>query len=324
MDLLGAGEDSSVCANFQDAYQGLSVDVARLFRLLGLLPEGSFEVGAAAALAGASEDAVREALGALDDRTLIVKDGERFRLDDALRDRARERVEAEESPEERDAALRRVLDWYLAAADDAARSGDRRAECHMRVRAGQALLDLGRDEDAEREVRTARDIARDARHKAGEAAANEALGLVLARRGRWREAVEALEAAVALAEEGGDARAVLLVRHALGRAVCGSGDHERAIGLLQPLPNEFLALDRPDPYNRGRVLTSLGEAYLRTGRPETAIDFFGQAMDIMRGQDAVSRQAELWNHLADAARDRDDRDAERAARAKAEALGGRG
>lgn len=312
-----------MCANFQDAYQGLSVDAARVFRLLGLLPEGTVEVGAVAALAGTSEDAAREALEALGDCEIVVKDGESFRLDGPLRDRARERVEAEESSEERDAALRRVLDWYLGAADDAARSGDRGAECRMRVGAGWAFLGLGRERDAEREFRAARDVARDVGHRQGEGLANEALGLVLMQRGRWREAIEVLEAAVELAEEGDDARAVLLVRHALGRAVCGAGDYERAIGVLQALPNEFLALDRPDPYNRGRVLTSLGEAYLRTGRPETAIDFFGQAMDIMRGEGVASRQAELWNHLADAARDRDDRDAERAARAKSEELGGR-
>jgi len=48
-------------------------------------------------------------------------DRDRFRLHDPLRVYAKERVEAEESAEEREESPRRLLEWYLACADSADR-----------------------------------------------------------------------------------------------------------------------------------------------------------------------------------------------------------
>ncbi len=150
---------------------------------------------------------------------------------------------------------------------------------------------------------------------AGAAAAEgvEAEGLALLERERWTEAADALEDGLRLAERDGDPRDVLLARHHLGRALIETGALDRALELLSPLPDGFAALPEPDRYNRGRALTSLGQAYLQLRRPVTAINFFGQSLEIMRAEEAVEQQGDAFVHIADAARLRGDSAAEGAA-----------
>ncbi|MEV0662519.1 tetratricopeptide repeat protein [Actinomadura luteofluorescens] len=159
------------------------------------------------------------------------------------------------------------------------------------------------------------------RHLAGAATGEvEAEGLALLERERWAEAAETLEEALRLAERGGDPHAVLVARHDLAQALIGGGDLDRAIGLLGPLPDEFAALPEPDDPCRARALESLGEAYLRARRPVAAVNFFGQALEILRGLDEVGGQAAMFVHIADAARLRGDDAAERAALERAREL----
>jgi hypothetical protein len=68
----------------------------------------------------------------------------------------------------------------------------------------------------------------------------------------------------------------------------------------------------PDRYHRAQALLGLGEAYLRHRRPDTAINFFGQALEMMRVERAPGEQAQAWLRFAAAARVRRDPDAERA------------
>ncbi|MFI0410919.1 hypothetical protein [Actinomadura sp. 3N508] len=141
----------------------------------------------------------------------------------------------------------------------------------------------------------------------------EAGGLALLERERWAEAAETLQDGLRRAEAAGDPYAILMARHNLARALTMTGDLDRAIDLLGPLPDEFAALPEPDHYNRARALASLGEAYLRARRPVAATNFFGQALEIMRRQGAVDQQAVMFVHIADAARQRGDQAAEAAA-----------
>jgi tetratricopeptide (TPR) repeat protein len=250
-----------VRAKFEESYRALPPDAARLLRLLGLQPGDDFGVAAAAALAGVPEAAARDLLGTLAGRGLVAgAAGGRYRLPGPVRDYARERAVREDGEEERDAALRRVLDHYLAGAGEA---------------------DL------------------------------EAEGLALLHRERWAEAAEALEEGLRIAERDGDRRTVLLARHNLGRALVETGDLDRAIGLLGALPDEFAALS--EDHDRARALTTLGEAYLRAGRPVAATNFFGQALEIVRAEEAPEREGDAFVHLADAARQRGDAAAEGAA-----------
>ncbi|GAA0571812.1 tetratricopeptide repeat protein [Actinomadura livida] len=141
----------------------------------------------------------------------------------------------------------------------------------------------------------------------------EGAGTALLEQERWTEAACVLEEKLHRAERDGDRHEILLVRHDLARALIRAGDTGRAIELLGPLPEEFAALSVPDQAARADALEDLGEAYLRAGRPVAATNFFGQALEIHRGESAVERQADIFVRLAAAARDRGDKAAENAA-----------
>ncbi|MFI5860513.1 tetratricopeptide repeat protein [Streptomyces sp. NPDC051546] len=96
---------------------------ARLLRMLGLLPGGSFDAYAAAALADVPVRAAREMLEDLVDAHLVQQPtAGRYRLHDLVHQHARGACAQEDSPAERERALGRFLDYFVhaAAAADAA------------------------------------------------------------------------------------------------------------------------------------------------------------------------------------------------------------
>ncbi|PRY59829.1 helix-turn-helix domain-containing protein [Glycomyces artemisiae] len=116
LDALAVDEDSvDLRAVFSWSYRALDPEAARLFRLLSLIPGPDFEPDAAAALHGGP--AAAKAFRSLVEGHLVEPDGRgRFRLHDLLRLYAAELLEAEAPQPERDAALDRLLDWYLQSA----------------------------------------------------------------------------------------------------------------------------------------------------------------------------------------------------------------
>ncbi|WP_344487255.1 AfsR/SARP family transcriptional regulator [Nonomuraea monospora] len=120
-DLLGQLSHGSqgVRASLAVGYQGLTGPAQRLFRLLGLLEVPDFAAWVAAALLDRpyteAEDVVEQLV---DVRLLDVTRDEptgrvRYRFHDLTRVYARERAEAEEPGDERDAALRRAMHGWL-------------------------------------------------------------------------------------------------------------------------------------------------------------------------------------------------------------------
>ncbi|MEU5870931.1 helix-turn-helix domain-containing protein [Glycomyces sp. NPDC047369] len=116
LDALAVDEDSvDLRAVFSWSYRALDPDAARLFRLLSLIPGPDFGPDAAAALHGGP--AAAKAFRALVEGHLVEPDGRgRFRLHDLIRLYAAELRDAETPGPERDAALDRLLDWYLQSA----------------------------------------------------------------------------------------------------------------------------------------------------------------------------------------------------------------
>ncbi|MQA88539.1 MAG: tetratricopeptide repeat protein [Streptosporangiales bacterium] len=113
---------AAVRVAFDHSYDHLSSPARQLFRLLGLVPGPEVSVRAAAALAGSTPERASQLLGRLAGAHLVeVRGPDRYGVHDLLRLYARERAEREEGPSEREAALGRLLDWYLYAADSAAR-----------------------------------------------------------------------------------------------------------------------------------------------------------------------------------------------------------
>jgi tetratricopeptide (TPR) repeat protein len=104
-------------AVFDGAYRALSSDLQKLYRRLGIHPGASVGVGVGAAVLGDSAvraAALLERLGAAH----LVEDAVdgRYRLHDLLRIHARRVARLDESADERDAVLRRVVDFYVHAA----------------------------------------------------------------------------------------------------------------------------------------------------------------------------------------------------------------
>ncbi|MFI5549051.1 BTAD domain-containing putative transcriptional regulator [Streptomyces sp. NPDC051738] len=118
------GANSPLRTAFSVSYGVLAPGARRLFRLLGLFPGADFTAEAAAALLDAPLPRARRLLGALSTAHLIEPAmAGRYRFHDLLREYAQERALAEETASDRDAALERLLIWYLDATRAAAGTG---------------------------------------------------------------------------------------------------------------------------------------------------------------------------------------------------------
>ena len=127
LDEMRAG-DLAVRASFEVSFTSLppstdkrGIDPALAFRLLGLWQGPSISSAAAAALFGVPEYSAEDALEVLVDTHLLESVAtDRYRFHDLLRVYAAERAEADLLAAERDAALTRLLTWYMRTADAAA------------------------------------------------------------------------------------------------------------------------------------------------------------------------------------------------------------
>ncbi|WP_412543535.1 tetratricopeptide repeat protein [Longispora sp. K20-0274] len=109
-------DDRDVTAAFNLSYDALPADQRWLFRLLGLHPGADFEPHSVAALADRSPDVAEQLLERLADAHLLLRGtGDRYTFHDLLRVYAADRA-AELAPADRDAALGRLFDHYLATA----------------------------------------------------------------------------------------------------------------------------------------------------------------------------------------------------------------
>ncbi|MEU9433794.1 BTAD domain-containing putative transcriptional regulator [Streptomyces sp. NPDC048252] len=116
------GEESvAVRAALDLSYGALPDEARRAFRALGALPGTGRSVPAAAAAAGTDEHRLADLLR-LAQRVHLLRDVEHGRpaWHDLVHEYARDRTAAEDSPEERAAAVTRVLDHYLQSVVNAA------------------------------------------------------------------------------------------------------------------------------------------------------------------------------------------------------------
>ncbi|MFC3994862.1 ATP-binding protein [Nocardiopsis sediminis] len=122
-DTLDTGdeeESGAVRSVFSWSYRALPDDAARMFRLLGLHPGADFGIAAAAALAGISVRRARHLLDVLVGAHVLEQTApDRFEFHDLLRAFASDQARQEEPRGGQEAALRRLLDWYLHTADAA-------------------------------------------------------------------------------------------------------------------------------------------------------------------------------------------------------------
>ncbi|WP_369170115.1 BTAD domain-containing putative transcriptional regulator [Streptomyces sp. R28] len=117
LDELQAG-DLAVKATFELGYGALDAAQARAFRLLGLADGPDISLAAAAAVLDLPAEETEDLLEALVDTSLLESAAPgRYRYHDLVRLYARACAERDEwPPGERDAAMSRLLDFYLATA----------------------------------------------------------------------------------------------------------------------------------------------------------------------------------------------------------------
>ncbi|MFI2237131.1 AfsR/SARP family transcriptional regulator [Streptomyces chrestomyceticus] len=117
LDELRAG-DLAVNSTFELGYKQLEPRQARAFRLLGLADGPDISLAAAAALLDMDTDDAEDLLESLVDTSLLESAAPgRYRFHDLVHLYARSCAERDEQPaEERDAALARLLDFYLSTA----------------------------------------------------------------------------------------------------------------------------------------------------------------------------------------------------------------
>ncbi|OJF10723.1 AfsR/SARP family transcriptional regulator [Couchioplanes caeruleus] len=130
------GDSQAVQTVFDASYTALPADMKNLFRLLGLAPGPDISAAAMAQMAGMETDQAARIFNGLAAAHLIHGSGSRrFTTHDLLRLYARQRAEAEEPVEARDAAIGALFDWYM----DHARAAAQVLHPHMMRLADQEL-----------------------------------------------------------------------------------------------------------------------------------------------------------------------------------------
>jgi tetratricopeptide (TPR) repeat protein len=104
---------------FAWSYRALPDESAHFFRLLGLHPGSDFSTAAAAALTATDIGQARHLLDVLVGAHLLEHNPpDRYQFHDLLRIYAIDQARQEEPIEDRNAALRRIVTWYLRRADE--------------------------------------------------------------------------------------------------------------------------------------------------------------------------------------------------------------
>ncbi|AZM53352.1 hypothetical protein DMA15_12800 [Streptomyces sp. WAC 01529] len=112
---LSVGGESPVSAVLDASYRQLTPELARGYRLLGLLPGHCFDAATAAAALGSDVGAAQLLLDVLEDMSLLeTAEDRRYRFHGLVRAHARARASAEEPESAASDVVRRVLTHYLA------------------------------------------------------------------------------------------------------------------------------------------------------------------------------------------------------------------
>jgi DNA-binding SARP family transcriptional activator/predicted negative regulator of RcsB-dependent stress response len=296
LDELAVG-DLAVRASFQVSYDTLrrsrGVDPARAFRLLGLWQGASISLPGAAALVGAPEDDVADALESLVDANLLESSGsDRYRFHDLLRFYATERAQEEEPEESRAQAVRRLLEWYLRTADSAAEIVaptryriDAGLPAPPKAPAGGSAPALASNEealdwyDAERAnlIAASRQAAQSGLHDVAWRLPT-ALFPVFNRRDNWSDCIASHRIALDSARLDGNRLAEGWASANLGQALARLRDKE-ALGHLE----QALATRRELGDDRGAAQATLGlaDAYLQVEGPEVALEHFQRSARVL-------------------------------------------
>jgi DNA-binding SARP family transcriptional activator len=287
------------------SYLRLPADARRVFGLLSLAPGGDVGVLGAAALAGATPDEARRIVEILSEAHLLDEPRPgRHTMHDLVRLYAAERLDADQSVEDRGAAVDRLLDWYRAVADTVCRLGTPYRErptlaprqapaastVPARLETALALLD---DERAGLAAVTKLALDR------GDDGATWHLAHLLAAyfqmRGDGPDSIAVYEHGLAAAQRAGDPSGAASLHNSLGvghgvlRRWAASTDH-----LLQA--RDFRR-DTGDQDGEARVLLNLGVVLMGQGHFDEALRAYHRSLTLSAPLGQFRRVANLWNNI---------------------------
>ncbi|WP_194904332.1 AfsR/SARP family transcriptional regulator [Catenulispora rubra] len=308
LSALSTDGSLSVQAALDSSCAALPDSAAQLHRLLGVLPGRGIDVFATSALAGVTLSAGREHLATLAAAHLADQDADtgRYSRHDLIRLHAKHAAE-QLVPAERDAALSRLLDYYLAATASAFQSLSsstlRPAHTPTNPPAGglpelgsaPATLQWFRTEESD--IRELTLSALDGPLLEQACAVTENLGRLYIKAGFGTAEMEKLlAAALKSAEAAGIARRwpKLYEGHCITLAILGR--HAEAVAQGK---RALAALDGDDdPRLRLTVCSNLAWALVEDGDPHEGIRYLQEALDVARQLGDVPNIAGSLTNLA--------------------------
>jgi tetratricopeptide (TPR) repeat protein len=301
LDVLSTSADEATAVRpvFGWSYRKLTGEQARLFRRLGLHPGPQVSVHAAAVVAELTEPQTRHLLDELAGVHLVEPAArERYRLHDLLRAYAIDRADHDDAVEDRDCAVRGLLDWYAftAAAADRLVYPAYVHRFHDLDRPPGPLLVMTTRADAHAWlVRERANIVAAIRHATERDPASCAIPLVhtietyLYHYAYWDELFEVCALGIAAAEHIGDtaSQAWFLNRSGWARLQVSCwddamGDLHRALALAGALRDQYL-----EAYARN----DLGMGFLRRNRYAEALEYLLPAISLSKGTDSGRQEA---------------------------------
>ena len=279
---------SDVRAALSWSYVRLEPDAALAFRLAGLHPAPRLDRFAVAALTGTAADQAGRQLDALASAFLMQRvDEDRYEMHDLLRSYAAELAADLETAQARQAALARLLDFYLQAsalAMDLAYPAERRRRPKLAPSASELPAFAGEADalawlDAERATLVA--IAVYAAEQSWPSHAirfSDMLHRYLDTAAQFPDSIAvhdgALRAARACGDSAAEAMALLNlggVELRQGRYQSGTSYYSQALPLLRQEGNQP---------GEARALANLGLVRLLQGNPEQAVDFLNRSLTL--------------------------------------------
>jgi tetratricopeptide (TPR) repeat protein/transcriptional regulator with XRE-family HTH domain len=287
---LMATENLSVAAAFDLSYSGLTGEQQRLFRRLGLHPGPDVDSYAAAALDSTDPSVARRSLEDLYDQYLLTEPTPgRYRLHDLIREHARTLAGRLDGDEDRDAATRRLMDYYqhTAARADAQIARHTRPVGSAQTAARAAAPALTGPEQALAWLRAERasllsclDQAGSSGNLARVTALTASLSGLMERDGPWADAITRHTAAIEAAQHSGDrlGQANALndlgaVRRLTGEYSAALQAHEQALAIYCQVRSQL---------GEANALNCLGLVRRATGDFPAAAQAHRQALTIYR------------------------------------------
>ncbi|GIG86004.1 AfsR/SARP family transcriptional regulator [Plantactinospora endophytica] len=301
-------EGTTLSTVFAWSYRELDPEAGRLFRLLGLYPGRNVSAPGAAALLGADARQAERLLDALAKRHLINHDtARRYRLHDLLRMYATKRAEHEEPAEARRVALRRLLDWYLLSAVNAARrlAPQRPPVPDLPPPGAVEPLRFGDDEEALRWCEAERsNLAAVVRAAADNAFHRHAWQLpgalheVFGRYGRQDDVLAVHRIALPAAEADGHQIGQIGTLNNLGATYFALHDYHRAASGFEAA---LRLAERTGKVEAAAVCShNLANVYLKAGEARKATRIFARALETCRASGSLEGQAANLHRLGDA------------------------